>query len=139
VVKGERGANPWDNVVVNLRVEDNDHPLVELRRLLRLRRAYNLEDQGDAFTTAKKNAEAAQAYAAAMKFAPDVVELQFWAASTMYQNGKKPEALALFKQVFAKEARWVPLIERLAKVGLFPSDPKAIAEVQAQATKGAPW
>jgi len=139
VVKGEKGANPWDNVVVNLRVEDHDHPLVELRRLLRLRRAYNLEDQGDAFTTAKKSAEAAQAYAEAMKLAPDVVELQFWAASTMYQNGKKPEALALFKQVFAREARWVPLIERLAKVGLFPNDPKAIAEVQAQATKGAPW
>ena len=39
----------------------------------------------------------------------------------------------------AKEARWVPLIERLSKVGLFPADPKAIAEVQAQATKGAPW
>ena len=56
VVKGEKGANPWDNVVVNLRVEDHDHPLVELRRLLRLRRAYNLEDQGDAFTTAKKSA-----------------------------------------------------------------------------------
>jgi uncharacterized Ntn-hydrolase superfamily protein len=139
VVKGEKGANPWDNVVVNLRVEDHDHPLVELRRLLRLRRAYNLEDAGDAFTTAKKSAEAAHAYAEAMKLAPDVVELQFWAASTMYQNGKKPEALALFKQVFAKEARWVPLIERLAKVGLFPNDPKAIAEVKAQATKGAPW
>ena len=139
VVKGEKGANPWDNVVVNLRVEDHDHPLVELRRLLRLRRAYNLEDAGDNFTTAKKSAEAAQAYAEAMKLAPDVVELQFWAASTMYQNGKKPEALALFKQVFAKEARWVPLIERLSKVGLFPSDPKAIAEVKAQATKGAPW
>jgi len=139
VVKGQRGANPWDNVVVNLRVEDNDHPLVELRRLLRLRRAYNLEDAGDNFTTEKKSAEAAKAYAEAMKLAPDVVELQFWAASTMYQNGKKPEALALFKQVFAKEARWVPLIERLSKVGLFPADPKAVAEVQAQATKGAPW
>jgi len=33
----------------------------------------------------------------------------------------------------------VPLIERLAKVGLFPNDPKAIAEVKSQATKGAPW
>jgi len=139
VVKGEKGANPWDNVVVNLRVEDNDHPLVELRRLLRLRRAYNLEDAGDAFTTSKKSAEAAHAYAEAMKLAPDVVELQFWAASTMYQNGNKAEALKIFKQVFAKEARWVPLIERLAKVGLFPADPKAVAEVQAQATKGAPW
>lgn len=139
VVKGERGAHPWDNVVVNLRVEDHEQPLVELRRLLRLRRAYNLEDQGDAYTTAKKTAEAATAYAEAMKLAPDVVELQFWAASTMYQTGDKAEALKLFKQVFAREARWVPLIERLSKIGLFPADAKAIAEVQAQATKGAPW
>jgi uncharacterized Ntn-hydrolase superfamily protein len=139
VVKGEKGANPWDNVVVNLRVEDHDQPLVELRRLLRLRRAYNFEDQGDAYTTANKSAEAAKAYAEATKLAPDVVELQFWAASTMYQNGRKAEALALFKQVFAREARWVPLIERLAKVGLFPNDPQAIAEVTAQSTKGAPW
>ena len=139
VVKGQAGGKPWNDVIVNLRVEDHDHPLVELRRLLRLRRAYNLEDQGDAFTSEKKSAEAAKAYAEAMQLAPDVVELQFWAASTMYQNGRKPEALALFKQVFAKEARWVPLVERLSRVGLFPKDPKAVAEVQAQATKGAPW
>jgi uncharacterized Ntn-hydrolase superfamily protein len=139
VVKGKGSGKPWNDVVVNLRVEDHDHPLVELRRLLRLRRAYNLEDQGDAFTTAKKSAEAAKAYAEAMKLAPDVVELQFWAAATMYQNGSKEESLKLFKQVFAREARWVPLVERLSKVGLFPADAKAIAEVQAQATKGAPW
>jgi len=147
VVKGEKGAHPWDNVVVNLRVEDHDHPLVELRRLLRLRRAYNLEDQGDAFTTAKKSAEAAKAYAEAMKLAPDVVELQFWAAVTMYWNGNREESRKVFKQVFAREARWVPLIERLSKVGLFPADPNvdtkaiaaAVAEVQALATKGAPW
>jgi hypothetical protein len=57
----------------------------------------------------------------------------------MYTNDQKPAALARFKQVFAKEARWVPLIERLSRVGLFPADPKAVAEVQAQAKKGARW
>jgi len=139
VVKGEPSGKPWNDVVANLRVEDHDHPLVELRRLLRLRRAYNLEDQGDAYTTEKKSAEAAAAYDEAMKLAPDVVELQFWAAVTMYQNDRKADALALFKKVFAREARWVPLVERLSRVGLFPADPKAVAEVQAQATKGAKW
>lgn len=139
VVKGVASGKPWNDVVVNLRVEDHDHPLVELRRLLRLRRAYNLEDQGDNFTVEKKPAEAAKAYDQAMKLAPDVVELQFWAAVTMYSNDRKPEALALFKKVFAREARWVPLVERLSRVGLFPADAKAVAEVQAQATKGAPW
>jgi uncharacterized Ntn-hydrolase superfamily protein len=139
VVKGAPSGKPWSDVVVNLRVEDNDHPLIELRRLLRLRRAYNLEDQGDNFTSEKKSAEAAKAYDEAMKLAPDVVELQFWAAVTMYSNDRKADALALFRKVFAKEARWVPLVERLSRVGLFPADAKAVAEVQAQATKGAPW
>ncbi len=139
VVKGKASGKPWNDVLVNLRVEDHDQPLVELRRLLRLRRAYNLEDQGDTYTAEKKSAEAAKAYDEAMKLAPDVVELQFWAALTMYSNDRKPEALALFRKVFAREARWVPLVERLSRVGLFPSDPKAVAEVQAQARKGAPW
>lgn len=139
VVKGTASGKPWNDVLVNLRVEDHAEPLVELRRLLRLRRAYNLEDAGDNFTAEKKNAEAAKAYAGAVELAPDVVELQFWAAVTMYTNDQKPAALALFKQVFAKEARWVPLIERLSRVGLFPADPKAVAEVQAQAKKGARW
>lgn len=139
VVKGKASGKPWNDVVVNLRVEDHDHPLVELRRLLRLRRAYNLEDQGDNFTAEKHSAEAAKAYDAAMKLAPDVVELQFWAAVTMYQNDRKADALTLFRKVFAREARWVPLVERLSRCGLFPADPKAVAEVQAQATKGAKW
>ena len=139
VVKGTASGKPWNDIVVNLRVEDHSHPLVELRRLLRLRRAYNLEDQGDNFTAEKKSAEAARAYDEAMKLAPDVVELQFWAAVTMYSNDRKRDALPLFKKVFAREARWVPLVERLSRVGLFPADSTAVATVQAQATKGAPW
>jgi len=139
VVKAKASGKPWNDVLVNLRVEDHDHPLVELRRLLRLRRAYNLEDAGDAHTAEGRNAEAAKAYAEAMALAPDVLELRFWAAVTQYGNGQKAQALAEFRTVFAREARWVPLIERLSRCGLFPADPKAVAEVQAQATPNAPW
>jgi uncharacterized Ntn-hydrolase superfamily protein len=129
VVKARGSGKPWNDYVVNLRVEDHPKPLVELRRLLRLRRAYNLEDAGDNFTSEKKTKEAADAYAEAMKLAPDVVELRFWAASTMYQNGQKPEARKVFREVFAKEPRWVPLIPRLAKVGLFPADSASVNDV----------
>lgn len=139
VVKARASGKPWNDVLVNLRVEDHAEPLVELRRLLRLRRAYNLEDQGDTYTAEKKHTQAGQAYAEAAKLAPDVVELQFWAALSLYKEGQKKQGLELFKKVFAREARWVPLIPRLAKAGLFPQDPQAIAEVQAVATKGAPW
>src|SRR5262245_2013382 len=132
VVKGKSSGKPWVDRVFDLRVEDHAEPLKELRRLMRLRRAYTLEDQGDNFIAEQKPAEAAKSYEAAMKLAPDVVELQFWAAVSMYTNGREKEGLALFKNVFAKEKRWIDLVPRLAKVGLFPDDPKKIAEVQKQ-------
>lgn len=139
VVKARSSGKPWADRLFDLRVEDSPEPLQELRRLVRLRRAYNLEDAGDNAIAEKRPAEALRHYEDAMKLAPDAVELQFWAAVSMYTNGRRQEALPLFKRVFAKEARWVPLVERLPKADLFPDDPKQIAEVQAQATKGAKW
>jgi uncharacterized Ntn-hydrolase superfamily protein len=139
VVKAQASGKPWADRLFDLRVEDSPEPLAELRRLVRLRRAYNLEDAGDNAIAEKRPEEALRRYEQAMKLAPDVVELQFWAAVSMYTNGRRQEALPLFKRVFAQEARWVPLVERLPKAGLFPDDPAQIAEVQAQATKGAIW
>lgn len=136
VVKGTPSGKPWNDYLVNLRVEDHDEPLKEMRRLLRLRRAYNFVDEGDAHISAKRPVEAGRAYAEAARLAPDVVELQFWAALSMYTNGQEAEGLALFKKVFASESRWIELVPRLARVGLFPDDPKKIAEVQKQRPRG---
>jgi uncharacterized Ntn-hydrolase superfamily protein len=136
VVKAQGSGKPWNDTVVNLRVEDHANPLEELRRLLRLRRAYTLEDQGDTFTADKKPAEAAKAYAEATRLAPDVVELQFWSAVTMYTNGQEAEARKLFRVVFSREPRWMDLVPRLAKVGMFPNDPKKIEDVVSQRSRG---
>jgi len=132
VVKGAASGRPWADKVLDLRVEDHPQPLVELRRLMRLRRAYNLEDAGDNFISDKRPEQAMHAYEQAMALAPDVVELQFWAAVSMYTNGREREGLALFRKVFARERRWIDLVPRLAKAGLFPDDARKIAEVQAQ-------
>jgi uncharacterized Ntn-hydrolase superfamily protein len=139
VVKARSSGKPWADRLFDLRVEDGAEPLKELRRLVRLRRAYNLEDAGDNAIAERRPEEAMRHYEEAMRLAPDVVELQFWAAVSMYTNGRRQEALPLFRKVFAKEARWVPLVERLPKAGLFPDDPERIAEVRAQATPGANW
>jgi tetratricopeptide (TPR) repeat protein len=117
---------------MDLRVEDSEEPLKELRRLVKLRRAYNAEDEGDNFIAAKNPEAALKAYAEAARLAPEVVELQFWAAVSMYTNGQEAEALKLFRTVFSREQRWVDLVPRLAQVGLFPNDPKKIEEVQRQ-------
>jgi uncharacterized Ntn-hydrolase superfamily protein len=132
VVRAESTGKPWKDWVYSLRVEDSIDPIKELRRLVRLQRAYNLNNQGDDFITEKKTAEAMKAYEDAAALAPEVVELQFWAAVTMYTNGREDEALKLFREVFSRERLWVDLIPRLAKVGLFPNDPKKIDQVQRQ-------
>jgi uncharacterized Ntn-hydrolase superfamily protein len=132
VVKAKSTGKPWADRVMDLRVEDNEQPLKELRRLVRLRRAYNLEDAGDNFIADKKPDEAMKSYEAAMKLAPEIVELQFWAAVSMYTNGREGDALKLFRQVFSSERQWVDLVPRIAKAGLFPNDPKKIEEVQSQ-------
>jgi len=139
VVKARSSGKPWADRVFDLRVEDSPEPLAELRRLVRLRRAYALEDAGDEAIAERRPEEALRHYEEAMKLAPEVTELRFWAAVSMYTNGRQRDALPLFRTVFAKEARWVPLVERLSKADLFPADPKQIAEVQAQATRGAKW
>jgi uncharacterized Ntn-hydrolase superfamily protein len=139
VVRAQPSGKPWADRRFDLRVEDSPQPLKELRRLVRLRRAYDLEDAGDNAIAEKRPEEAMHRYEEAMRLAPDVVELRFWAAVSMYTNGRQREALPLFHDVFAREARWVPLVARLPRAGLFPDDPRQVAEVQAQATKGAPW
>jgi uncharacterized Ntn-hydrolase superfamily protein len=132
IVKAQSTGRPWADRVMDLRVEDSEEPLKELRRLVKLRRAYNAEDQGDNFIADKKPEEALKAYAEAAKLAPEVTELQFWAAVSMYTNGQEAEALKLFRTVFSREQRWVDLVPRLAQVGLFPNDPKKIEDVQRQ-------
>ena len=135
VVKAKSSGKPWADRVIDLRVEDDRDPLGELRRLIKLRRAYNHEDAGDAAISDKKPDEALKHYEQAAKLAPEVIELQFWAAVGMYTNGRVPEALQTFRHVFVRERFWMDLIPRLAKVGLFPNDPAKIAEVQRQAPR----
>jgi len=136
VVKATPTGKPWQDRLFDLRVEDSPKPLEELRRLIKLRRAYRFEDDGDTFVSEKKLPEALAAYEQAMKLAPEVIELKFWAAVSMYPTERKAEALKMFKEVFAREGQWADLVPRLAQVGLFPNDPKALAEVEAQRTRG---
>ncbi len=129
VVSGKPSGKPWMDRTFDLRVDDSPEPLEELRRLTRLRRAYLLEDRGDSFVAEGRPAEALAAYEAAAGLAPEVSELQFWAAFAMYTGGRRPEALRLFRRLFAADGRWADLVPRLARAGLFPDDPAAVEEV----------
>lgn len=137
VVKPKGTGRPWVGAdkLFELRIEDHPQPLVELRRLLRLQRAYGHANRGDELMTEKKVDEALVEYAAASKLAPEIVELPFWHAVTLASIGREAEAAPIFKAVFAKEPLWLEMLERLPAAGLFPDDPALLARIKALAGK----
>ena len=132
IVKAKSTGRPWEDRLFDLRVEDHPAPLDELARLIRLRRAYILMDQGDAFVTAGDWAGAKGAYGGAARLAPEVAEMPFWHAVALVNGGKVEEALPIFKAVFAREPAWRRLVPRLPAAGQLPGDPVLLKRITSQ-------
>jgi uncharacterized Ntn-hydrolase superfamily protein len=115
----------------DLRVEDHAEPLKELRRLVRLQRAYTHANKGDELVSQKKVDAALVEYAAAAKLAPEIVELPFWQAVTLVTIGREAEAVPIFREVFAKEPAWADLIPRLPAAKQLPDDAELIKRIVA--------
>ena len=132
VVKARSSGQPWKDRIFDLRVEDNAHPITELRRLVRLQRAYRREDEGDDAASKGKMDDALMAYTEAARLAPDVDELVFWQAVSLFSAGREPEALALFKKLFSTDRKWATLVPRLVPPGLLKADEAGLARIAAQ-------
>lgn len=132
VVAEKSTGKPWLDRRFDLRVEDNPAPLVELKRLVRLQRAYQHMNAGDLAIEHKDFEAAGREYAAAEQLAPEIVELPFWHAVSLANASKVDESLPIFKRVFDKEPIWEELVGRLPQSGLLPDDPALIAKIRAQ-------
>ncbi|TGE28775.1 DUF1028 domain-containing protein [Hymenobacter metallicola] len=118
VVRGKATAAPWDDRLIDLRVEDNAAPLPELARLLRLTRAYDHMNAGDLAVEKNDMPRAIEEYQAAEKMFPENLEMKYWHAITLANKQQLPAALALLKPIFRQDPNWRTLTERLPKVGL---------------------
>jgi uncharacterized Ntn-hydrolase superfamily protein len=131
VVGGDRALQPWDRIF-DLRVEDHARPIAELRRLVRVARAYRRATDGDNYTTAGKVDSAMASYAAAEAILPDSAvngELAFWHAVTLADQHRVDESLPLFRRAFAQSRAWATLLLRLPRVGLLSADTATIARI----------
>ncbi len=122
VVQGTRSATPWRARTFDLRVDDSPDPIGELRRLVRLQRAYNHMNRGDELAAGKKWDAAMKEYDAGAKLAPEIEELRYWVAVTLFSAGREEEALPIFKEVFAKNRDYIELTKRLPASELLPND-----------------
>ena len=118
VVAGKSNGQPWNERLIDLRVDDNNAPLVELDRLLRLFRAYEHMDKGDLATEKNDMKLAMEEYHAAMQMFPKNLEMQYWTAITLANNKKVGEAAVVLQRIYKQDANWRELTRRLPKVNL---------------------
>ena len=118
IVKGESSDKVWEDRLIDLRVEDHPEPVKELKRLLRVFRAYEHMNRGDLAVEHGDMQLAMEEYSAAENMFPDNEEMKYWHAVTLVNNGDLNNALPLFRTVFSKNEDWKELTPRLVPIGL---------------------
>ena len=106
-------GEPWRRTV-DLRVEDAPDPLVELRRLLTLQRAYDLAGAGDELMAAGRDEEAGELYRRAAEIAPGSDELLFWSGLARAQAGDLEAGVAAVRRAAEENPNWLVLLDRLS-------------------------
>jgi uncharacterized Ntn-hydrolase superfamily protein len=131
VVSGDASEPAWGGRVFDLRVDDHSEPLVEMRRLLVMSRAYQLMNKGDEHMTLGETEQAVAAYSGAEALVPDSHEMIFWHAATLAADGRADESLPLFSKAFERWPLWRELVQRLPAAGLLPDDPALMEKILA--------
>jgi len=104
--------------LIDLRVEDHSDPVTEIKRLLKVYRAYEHMNKGDLAVEKNDMKLAMDEYNAAMKMFPENLEMKYWTAVTLANTGEIEKSLPMFKEIFAADKNWKKLTKRLPIVGL---------------------
>ena len=129
VVKAKSTGNSWEDKVVDLRVEDSENPLKEMRRLLTIHTAYEYMNQGDLAVETGNNVLAKEHYMNAQKLNPENLEMKYWYAVTLANNGELGEAKEFFKNIFQQNKNWKTLTPRLIKAKLLLISDEELQEI----------
>lgn len=125
VVSGEdpsaRGAQATLDLY-DLRVDESEHPLEELDRLVRLRTARLLDREGHEALEQGERRRAMEKFGEAREMAPELEELGFWQAVTLADEHQDLKTAAeILDSTLAGDplrGQWLDLIRRLQVCGL---------------------
>jgi len=124
VVRAEPTGRRWEDRIFDLRIEDHETPVAELKRLVRMQRAYRKLNEGDGQVTRGDIQAAMQSYRQAMDIVPDEAtngEAPFWVGVTLASEGRVEEAMPYLRRAQAQNEEWATLITRLPEAGLLPN------------------
>ena len=92
IVSGEPSGVEWKDTKLNLRIEDHPTPLIELKRLIRVHRAYQHANMGDHYMETEEIDKALIEYSKAAEYYPENPELPYWSAIALANVGRLEEA-----------------------------------------------
>ncbi|MBK5212267.1 MAG: DUF1028 domain-containing protein [Flavobacteriaceae bacterium] len=118
VFAAEASKEPWNDKLIDLRVDDAENPIPEIDRLLKVFRAYEHMNQGDLYVEKNEMKSAMDEYNAAMKMFPENLEMQYWTAITLANDKQIERAAEMLQNIYKKDSNWRELTKRLPKVGL---------------------
>jgi len=107
-------GRPWTSRRIDLRVEDHPEPIADLRRLLALRRAYELADAAEGVFPADP-LRARRTYDRAVRMAPGNDELLFWRGAMRARAGDVGRAANDVRRAIVLNPRWRVLLPRLSE------------------------
>jgi uncharacterized Ntn-hydrolase superfamily protein len=105
-------GDAWERVV-EVRVEDDPEPLIELRRLVAMNRAYAIAREGDALLGERDMDAAAAKYVEAWELSPTPTELRFWASFGLIHRGEAERGAAMLREALDAHEGWTTLLALL--------------------------
>ena len=132
IVSGEPSGVDWKDTKLSLRIEDHPTPLIELKRLIRVHRAYQHANMGDHYMETEEIDKALIEYSKAAEYYPENAELPYWSAVALANGGRVEEALPVFQSVFERNPDLKTMTPRLVKSGLLPDDKSLIRKIMDQ-------
>jgi uncharacterized Ntn-hydrolase superfamily protein len=119
----------WLDRKVDLRVDDSENPLKELKRLYNVRMAYENSNLGNYYLMQGNKEKAHQYYRAAQKLNPQNGEMLFWYAVELANAGDE-KAVGIFKEVFAVNENWQTVVlPRIIEAGILNAKADLISKI----------
>jgi len=137
VVRAETTGAPWEDRLVDLRVEDHQQPVSELVRLLKLHAAYEHMNAGDVAIEHGDVEKALHEYRSALELSPGDSEMAFWTGVSLANAGIIDESISYFRTAFSdpdERADWRALLRRLPDSKLFTDDDELINRILREAS-----
>lgn len=110
IVKGRNSGKYWNDIVYDLRVDENNNPLEELERLYTIAEAYMLIYKAE---STKDYAKALTFYQKALILDPDNDEILFWMARIYDQQGNKVKSDEIRARLKSSKGHWDEFWRRL--------------------------